>query len=78
MNATTITLNANGTFADAKGKELTLKNVIALARERREAANAESKAARDRIRLAKAGQRKAKLIARKEKLEAQLAALNAA
>jgi hypothetical protein len=60
MTAITITLNADGTFTDGKN-DLTLKQVIAEARKRRDTANAEKKAARDRIKAAKAGQKKAEL-----------------
>lgn len=71
MKDVTITLNADGTFA-ADGKELTLRNVITLARERREAANAVKKAERTK----KANERKAKRVKkatdRAEKLVAEL------
>jgi hypothetical protein len=77
MKTMTITLNEDGTFMNENGNELTLKQVIAAARARRDSANAEKKAARDRVKLAKAGQRKAKLLAQQAKLEKQIAALTA-
>lgn len=67
MTSMTITLNADGTFSDGK-KELTLKQVIAEARTRREAGNAEKKAARDAKKAAKATARREKALLRANKL----------
>jgi hypothetical protein len=74
-DVTNITLNADGTFADAKGKELTLKQVINMARVRRDATNAAKKAERDAAKTAKSAAKRAKLEARAAKLVDELKSL---
>jgi hypothetical protein len=78
---TTITLNADGTFK-VGNRDATLKDVIKLARTRRDAANADKKKARaeaKKVREAKAAKRKAerasKVAERAAKLVAELKSL---
>jgi hypothetical protein len=77
MNDVTITLNADGTFTGSNGKELKLRDVIKMARVRRDKANeakrkahASKQAERKATRLAKAQARLAKAQAELEKLAA--------
>jgi len=67
-----IVLNEDGTFSDSKGKELRLRDVIAMARERREAASADRKKANESKKAERAKARLERAEKRAEKAKAEL------